>query len=48
MNIEEHFMGEAVLTAGDKLGHVHIGENNRMPPGYGHIPWTELGPPCAR
>lgn len=42
MNIEEDFMGEAILKAGDKLGHFHIGENNRMPPGYGHIPWTEL------
>ena len=42
MNIEEDFAGEAVLKAGDKLGHFHIGENNRMPPGYGHIPWTEI------
>lgn len=43
MNIEEDFVDEAILQAGDKLGHLHIGENNRMPPGYGHIPWTELG-----
>ncbi len=43
MNIEEDFAGEAILRAGDKLGHFHIGENNRMPPGYGHIPWTEIG-----
>jgi len=43
MNIEENFAGEAILKAGDKLGHFHIGENNRMPPGYGHIPWTEIG-----
>ena len=42
MNIEEDFIGAAVERAGDKLGHVHIGENNRMPPGYAHIPWTEL------
>ena len=42
MNIEEDFIGEAILKTGDKLGHFHIGENNRMPPGYGHIPWTEL------
>lgn len=42
MNIEEDFIGEAIQKAGDKLGHLHIGENNRMPPGYGHIPWTEL------
>lgn len=43
MNIEENFIGEAIQKAGDKLGHLHIGENNRMPPGYGHIPWTEVG-----
>ena len=43
MNIEENFIGETIEKAGDKLGHLHIGENNRMPPGYGHIPWTELG-----
>jgi D-psicose/D-tagatose/L-ribulose 3-epimerase len=43
MNIEEDFIGEAIQKAGDKLGHLHVGENNRMPPGYGHIPWTEVG-----
>jgi D-psicose/D-tagatose/L-ribulose 3-epimerase len=43
MNIEEDFIGEAILKTGVKLGHFHIGENNRMPPGYGHIPWTEIG-----
>ena len=43
MNIEEDFVAEAILKAGDRLGHLHIGENNRMPPGYGHIPWTEIG-----
>jgi len=42
LNIEEDFVGEAIIKAGDKLGHLHIGENNRMPPGYGHIPWTEI------
>jgi len=42
MNIEEDFIGDAIVQAGDKLGHLHIGENNRMPPGYGHIPWTEI------
>ena len=43
MNIEEDFIGDAIIRAGDQLGHLHIGENNRMPPGYGHIPWTEIG-----
>ena len=43
MNIEEDFIGDAIVKAGDKLGQLHVGENNRMPPGYGHIPWTEVG-----
>ena len=43
INIEEDFFSEAILTAGPHLGHFHIGENNRRPPGYGHIPWTEIG-----
>jgi len=42
MNIEEDSISDAIHTAGDYLGHVHIGENNRKPPGYGHIPWDEL------
>jgi len=43
MNIEEDTIEEAIKTAGKHLGHVHIGENNRKPPGQGHIPWKELG-----
>jgi D-psicose/D-tagatose/L-ribulose 3-epimerase len=43
MNIEEDSIAGAVLTAGPHLGHLHIGENNRKPPGHGHIPWKELG-----
>ena len=42
MNIEEDRIGWAIEEAGELLNHVHIGENNRKPPGYGHIPWTEL------
>jgi D-psicose/D-tagatose/L-ribulose 3-epimerase len=44
MNIEEDSIGHAVEKAGKYLGHVHIGENNRTPPGSGngHIPWDEL------
>ena len=43
INIEEDSFTDAILTAGDFLGHFHVGEQNRMPPGYGHIPWTEIG-----
>jgi D-psicose/D-tagatose/L-ribulose 3-epimerase len=42
MNIEEDHIGTAIETAGQYLGHVHIGENNRRPPGNGHINWDEL------
>jgi D-psicose/D-tagatose/L-ribulose 3-epimerase len=48
MNIEEDFIDDAIVKTGDKLGHFHIGENNRMPPGYGHIPWTEIGAALRR
>ncbi len=44
MNIEEDSIGNAIVKAGNYLGHVHIGENNRTPPGSGsgHIPWDDL------
>ena len=43
MNIEEDNMVEAILLAGDKLGHFHVGENNRRLPGKGGFPWYEIG-----
>ena len=43
MNIEEDSMTEAILLAGDKLGHFHVGENNRRLPGKGCMPWYEIG-----
>jgi len=44
MNIEEESIYKAILTAGKHLGHLHIGENNRTPPGCGRgiIPWDSL------
>jgi len=42
MNIEEDSIRSAIATAGTHLGHVHLGESNRKPPGHGHIPWAEL------
>ena len=42
INIEEDFFKETIIRANDWLGHFHIGENNRMPPGYGHIPWADV------
>ncbi len=43
MNIEENSMTEAIQTAGDLLGHVHVGESNRRVPGKGNLPWYEIG-----
>lgn len=43
MNIEEDNLGDAIRTAGDLLGHVHVGEGNRKLPGQGHLPWDEIG-----
>jgi len=43
MNIEEDSMTDAILLAGDKLGHFHVGENNRRVPGKGNLPWFQIG-----
>jgi D-psicose/D-tagatose/L-ribulose 3-epimerase len=42
LNIEEDDIRQAILTAGDKLGHFHIGETNRRAPGRGRMPWDEI------
>lgn len=43
MNIEEDDMYAGLETAGDRLAHLHVGENNRRPPRpEGHIPWQEV------
>lgn len=42
MNIEEDSVYNAILLAGKDLGHLHIGETNRKPPGRGRFPWGEL------
>ena len=43
MNIEEDDMGAAIRLAGDKLGHFHVGENNRRLPGKGCLDWYAIG-----
>jgi D-psicose/D-tagatose/L-ribulose 3-epimerase len=42
MNIEEESMGGSIEEAGTWLGHFHIGEQNRRPPGRGRMPWPEI------
>lgn len=43
MNIEEDNIGAAIRLAGNKLGHLHLGEQNRRVPGQGSLPWNEIG-----
>lgn len=35
MNIEESHLGKPLQNAGNRLGHVHIADNNRLEPGQG-------------
>lgn len=42
MNIEEDSLRDSILEAGPWLGHFHIGEPNRRPPGRGRMPWAEI------
>ena len=42
MNIEEDSMEEAIRGAGAKLGHFHVGTNNRKPPQPGLMNWGQI------
>ncbi len=42
MNIEEDSFRDAILMCKGKLGHFHLGEANRKPPGQGRLPWDEI------
>ena len=42
MNIEEDSLRGSIIEAGDWLGHFHLGESNRRPPGQGRLPWPEI------
>lgn len=42
MNIEEESIGGSIEEAGTWLGHFHLGETNRRPPGRGRMPWSEI------
>ncbi|NHW47869.1 sugar phosphate isomerase/epimerase [Paenarthrobacter sp. MSM-2-10-13] len=41
MNIEEKNIGAAITSAGDKVFHFQVSENDRGTPGSGHVPWSE-------
>lgn len=40
--IEERSLYDAILYAGSSIGHVHMAENNRLPPGLGSIDWEKV------
>jgi D-psicose/D-tagatose/L-ribulose 3-epimerase len=43
MNIEEDSISDALRRTGPLLGHVHMSENNRMPPHpHGHMNWEAI------
>jgi D-psicose/D-tagatose/L-ribulose 3-epimerase len=42
MNIEEDSFRDSLIETGTWLGHFHLGEPNRRPPGQGRMPWQEI------
>ncbi len=36
MSIEENDIAQAIINAGESIGHVQLGDSNRMLPGHGH------------
>jgi D-psicose/D-tagatose/L-ribulose 3-epimerase len=42
MNIEDRKFGEEIEKAGELIFHCHMNENDRGPPGAGHIPFEEI------
>ena len=42
MNIEEKSLGDAIRSAGSRLGHVHACGNDRGAPSPGNIRWDEV------
>jgi D-psicose/D-tagatose/L-ribulose 3-epimerase len=42
MNIEEDSFRDSILESKGWLGHFHLGETNRRPPGLGRMPWPEI------
>jgi sugar phosphate isomerase/epimerase len=41
MSIEEADMVESIKYAGESIKHIHLGDNNRLLPGYGTIDWKK-------
>ena len=42
MSIEEADMGQALIQAGHRIAHVHLGDSNRLLPGHGLLDWRGI------
>jgi sugar phosphate isomerase/epimerase len=42
MSIEEADMGKALIEAGHRIAHVHLGDSNRLLPGHGLLNWPDI------
>tara|TARA_B100000686_G_scaffold61145_1_gene65735 strand:- start:448 stop:1257 length:810 start_codon:yes stop_codon:yes gene_type:complete len=42
MNVEDTSFSESFFDSKDHLGIIHVADNNRLYPGNGHIPWSDL------
>ncbi|WP_079062743.1 sugar phosphate isomerase/epimerase family protein [Peterkaempfera griseoplana] len=42
MSIEEADVASALRDAGDRIAHVHLGDNNRLLPGHGRLDWVSI------
>jgi sugar phosphate isomerase/epimerase len=41
MNIEEEFIGSALIEGGTLIGYIHLADTNRLQPGAGHMDFGE-------
>ena len=39
LSIEEIDIPQSIIDAGKWIRHIHLGDSNRLPPGYGHTDW---------
>jgi sugar phosphate isomerase/epimerase len=42
MSIEETDVASSIRAAGDRVAHVHLGDNNRLLPGHGRLDWPSI------
>ncbi len=48
MNIEEADMGDALTSAGEWLGYIHLADSQRLEPGMGHLDFAPIFAALAR